>query len=106
MYIEILIAGFGGGVIRGLVGFIKHQYSYKNVGFRLPYFFVMMFLSGIIGILTALGINELGLDFLKISHISPALALIIGYAGGDFLENVYKIIIKKPDLYSESNEQE
>ncbi len=38
MYISILIAGFGGGVVRGLVGFIKHQYSYKNVGFRLPYF--------------------------------------------------------------------
>lgn len=36
MYIQILIAGFGGEVIRGLVGYIKHQYSYKNVGFNLP----------------------------------------------------------------------
>jgi hypothetical protein len=104
MYIQILVAGFGGGVIRGLVGYIKHQYSYKNVGFNLPYFFVMMFLSGMIGILTAVGINELGLDFLQISHISPALALIIGYAGGDFLENIYKIIVKKPDLYSASKD--
>lgn len=99
MYIQTLIAGFGGGVIRGLVGYIKHQYSYKNVGFKLPYFLAMMFLSGIVGFLTAAAINELGLDFLGVSYISPALALVIGYAGGDFLENIYKIIVKKPTLY-------
>ena len=99
MYIQILIAGFGGGVIRGLVGFIKHQFSYKNVGFNLPYFFNMMFLSGIVGLLSAVAVNELGLGFLGINYASPALALIVGYAGGDFLENIYKIIIKKPTLY-------
>lgn len=32
MYLYILIAGFGGGVLRGLVGFIKHQHAY----FQLP----------------------------------------------------------------------
>jgi len=25
VYFSILIAGFGGGVVRGLVGFVKHQ---------------------------------------------------------------------------------
>lgn len=100
MYTLILIAGFGGGAIRGLVGFIKHQYSYKNVGFHLPYFFAMMFLSGIIGLLTAVSIKELGMTFLGVDSISPALALIVGYAGGDFIENIYKIIVKKPSLYS------
>lgn len=100
MYILILIAGFGGGVLRGLVGFIKHQYSYKNVKFQLPYFFVMMFISGIIGLLTAAAIKELGINFLGIISLTPALAFVIGYAGGDFLENIYKIIIKKPSLYS------
>jgi len=100
MYIQILIGGFGGGVIRGLVGFIKHQYSYKNVGFRLPYFCNMMFLSGIIGLLAAVATKELGITFLGVNYISPALAFIIGYAGGDFLENIYKIIVKKPSLYS------
>lgn len=100
MYIQILIAGFGGGVIRGLVGYIKHQYSYKNVGFNLPYFFNMMFLSGIVGLLTAVAVNELGMGFLGVNYVSPTLAFIIGYAGGDFLENIYKIIIKKPSLYS------
>ena len=100
MYTLILIAGFGGGAIRGLVGFIKHQYSYKNVGFHLPYFFAMMFLSGIIGLLTAVSIKELGMTFLGVDSISPTLALIVGYAGGDFIENIYKIIVKKPSLYS------
>jgi len=29
----VILAGFGGGVIRGLVGFLKHKYSYKDVSF-------------------------------------------------------------------------
>ncbi len=100
VYLSILIAGFGGGLIRGLVGFIKHQYSYKNVSFNPAYFFTMIFISGVIGLLTAVAIKELGLTFLGLNYLTPALAFIIGYAGGDFLENVYKIIIKKPSLYS------
>ncbi len=99
MYILILIAGFGGGVVRGLVGFTKHQYSYKNVGFRLPYFLGMMFISGIIGLLSAIVTKELGITFLGMDYITPAIAFIIGYAGGDFIENLYKIFLKKPFLY-------
>ena len=99
MYLFIFIAGFGGGALRGLVGFIKHQYSYKNVEFKLPYFITMMFLSGVVGLLTAVTIKEAGINFLGLDYLSPALAFIIGYAGGDFLENIYKIIAKKPDLY-------
>ena len=97
MYFTILIAGFGGGVIRGLVGFIKHQYSYKNVGFNLPYFLGMAFLSGMIGLLSAVVIKEIGLTLL--GTFTPALSFIVGYAGGDFIENIYKIIIKKSSLY-------
>ena len=97
-YLSILIAGFGGGMVRGLIGYVKHQYSYKNVGFDIPYFFTMMFISGMIGVLTAVSIKEFGVDFLGIDGFSPALAFIIGYAGGDFLENVYKIITKKQTL--------
>lgn len=99
MYIAILIAGFGGGLLRGLVGFLKHQFSYKNVGFKLPYFLGMMFLSGIVGLLIAVAIKETGISFLGLDYLSPAIAFIIGYAGGDFLENLYKIIIKKSSLY-------
>ena len=99
MFIYIFIAAFGGGAIRGLVGFIKHQFAYKNVGFNLPYFLGMMFLSGIVGALATITIKEVGFTFSD--AFSPALAFIIGYAGGDFIENIYKIIIKKATIYEE-----
>ncbi len=95
-YIYILLAGFSGGAVRGLVGFIKHQFSYKNVGFKLPYFLGMASLSGIIGLVAALAVKEVGLTLGGV--FSPALSFIVGYAGGDFLENIYKIIIKKSSL--------
>lgn len=100
IYLSILIAGFDGGVVRGLVGFIKHRYSYKSVPFKLPYFLAMMFISGVVGVLTAIAIKELGLTFFGLTQLTPALAFVVGYAGGDFLENVYKTIIRKPSLYS------
>jgi len=106
MYLLVLIAGFGGGALRGLVGFIKHQYSYKGVKFELPYFLVMMFLSGIIGLLTTVAVKESGMIILDASSISPAIAFIVAYAGGDFLENIYKIIIKKSSLYSSPEDLE
>lgn len=100
IYLAVLLAGFGGGVVRGLVGFIKHQFAYKQVGFNLPYFIAMMLISGAIGFLTAVVVKELGLTFLGLPYLTPALAFVIGYAGGDFLENIYKIIFKKSSIYS------
>ncbi len=99
MYFLVLISGFGGGVVRGLVGFIKHQYAYKNVKFEIFYFLTMSFLSGVIGVLCAAAVKELGMTFLG-GYFTPAMAFVIGYVGGDFIENVYKIIIRKPSLYS------
>jgi len=98
MYFSLLIAGFGGGTVRGLLGFIKHQYSYKNVGFDLPYFFAMSFLSGIIGVLVAVAIANAGFNIAGVEYVSPGLAFIIGYAGGDFMESLYKIILEKFSL--------
>ena len=105
-YFYILIAGFGGGVVRGLVGFIKHQFSYKNVGFNLPYFLGMSFISGVVGLLVAMGVKETGFKILGTESFTPALAFIIGYAGGDFLENLYKIIIKKSSLFGVEQDKE
>ena len=99
MFIPIIISGFGGGMVRGLIGYVKHQYSYKNVGFKLPYFLVMSFISGVVGTLCATAVKELGMGFLGGTVTSP-MAFIIGYAGGDIIENVYKIIMKTPSLYS------
>lgn len=90
----ILIAGFTGGVVRGLVGFIKHHYSYKNVKFDLKYFSLTVFISGAIGFLTTISIHEVAWNF-NFDSFSPALALISGYAGGDILENLYKVLFKK-----------
>ena len=98
MYTYILIAGFGGGFLRGLVGYIKHQFSYKNVKFDLKYFIGMMFVSGAVGLMVAVAIRETGIKFLG-DELAPALAFIVGYAGGDFLENIYKIIVKKSSIY-------
>ena len=95
----ILIAGFIGGIIRGLMGYIKHKYSYKNVPFVLGSFLSTVFIAGGIGVITAITVRELGFSFLGIP-LTPAMALVIGYAGGDFLENIWKIITKNPELFS------
>ena len=97
MFIQIFIVGFAGGFVRGLVGFTKHQFSYKNVSFRPKYFLAMMFISGLVGTMAAIATRELG--FTLFGNFTPALAFVIGYAGGDFLENIYKIIVKKSNLY-------
>jgi len=94
---SIVVAAFGGGVLRGLVGFIKYQFSYKEVKFRPYYFLGMMLLSGIVGTVATIAIKEIG--FTLLDSFTPALAFIIGYAGGDFIENIYKIIIKKSSFY-------
>lgn len=96
MYFSIFVAGFLGGVLRGLVGWVKHYFSYKNVEFKPIYFLGMMLVSGIVGMVTAIAIKELGFNLL--GSFSPALAFVVGYAGGDFIENIYKIIIKRSSL--------
>jgi len=95
MYIYLLIAGFGGGMVRGLVGYLKNSLSYKNPEFNLPYFFGMAFISGIIGLLISAAMAQTGDQFITANSISPALSFIIGYAGGDFAEGVYKILLRK-----------
>ncbi|MFC1656637.1 hypothetical protein ACFL14_01560 [Patescibacteria group bacterium] len=97
MYWLILFTGFGGGLIRGLVGFIKYQYSYKDVKFQFGYFLFMIFLSGVVGVVSAaLLYNIMYLN----SASGPIFGFIAGYAGGDFIENIFKITMKKPSLYN------
>jgi hypothetical protein len=96
IYFSLLIAGFFGGVVRGLVGFTKHQLSYKNVPFDLKYFLVMSFISGIVGLMASISLKEAGLTLN--GAFTAALSFIIGYAGGDFLEGIYKIILDKAKL--------
>lgn len=96
MYLALLIAGFFGGVVRGLIGFLKHQFSYKSVPFDLKYFLGISFISGVIGMMASLSLKEVGLTLN--GNFTAALSFIIGYAGGDFLEGIYKIILDKAKL--------
>ncbi len=95
----ILLAGLLGGIIRGLVGYLKYRSSYKNTSFLLNYFLLSVGISGVVGLLAAWITNDLGLTFLGLASITPAIAVIVGYAGGDFIENLFKILTGKTSLY-------
>jgi len=93
------LAGFLGGTIRGVVGITKYTLSYKDVKMRWGYFAGTAVVSGLIGLVSAWVVKELGITFMGAEQLSPAIALIVGYAGGDFLENIFKIIAKEPILF-------
>lgn len=59
----------------------------------------MMALSGAIGLTAAWVTEDLGITFLGMDTITPAVALVIGYAGGDLIENVFKILMDKPTIH-------
>lgn len=99
--VTFFIAGFLGGVIRGIVGILKYALSYKDVKISWFYFGGMTLVSGFIGLIAAWVIKDMGIMFEGIESLSSALALVVGYAGGDFLENIFKVLMKKPILFKE-----
>ena len=98
------LAGFLGGAIRGVIGIIKYALSYKGVKMQWLYFGTVTTVSGLIGLTSAWIVQGLGVGFEGIGALSPAIALIVGYAGGDFLENIFKVLIKKPILFEQEKE--
>lgn len=92
-------AGFLGGMIRGIVGILKYSLSYKDVSIRPVYFGLTVFVSGLIGLICTWIIRDLGISFLGLNSVPMSLGIVFGYAGGDLLENIFKIIIKKPILF-------
>ncbi len=82
-----------------MIGFLKHKFSYKSVPFDMLDFFGTVFISGIVGVVCAAAVKEVG--FALENYFTPALSFIVGYAGGDFIENIYKLIIKRSSLYKE-----
>lgn len=93
-YISIILAGFGGGAVRSITGYYK-SLSFNNPKFDVKYFVMMILLSGFIGLVAAVVTKELDISILGISGFTPAIAFLVGYAGGDLLDNLYKIIIRK-----------
>lgn len=74
-----VIAGFVGGIARGLSSFLKNRKTGKAVKFNYGYFFSTVFISGILG-----GIAG------ALSESNWKTAFLAGYAGIDFIENLYK----------------
>ena len=101
--IILLVAGGFGGAVRGLMGFVKYRLSYKDVPFKPDYFLGTVGLSAFIGATVAWAIAGSGLKLPLVSQINPALAFIIGYAGGDFIENLYKILVKETSIFPTSS---
>ena len=84
--IEIFLAGFFGGIIRGLLGISKEYRTSptKKKNLRLDYIVVTLLASGGIGVLVSVFIFD-----------DVRFAILAGYAGTDFLENLYKIKMNK-----------
>jgi len=96
----VIVFGALGGAARGIVGYTKYYTSYKNVKFDWRYFGSMIGVSAAVGLAVVWALRESGISLVEGTSftINPSLALIIGYAGGDAIENLYKIILKKPVL--------
>ena len=86
--IEIFLAGFLGGVIRGLMGISKEIRSSptKKKSIRPEYIAITLLSSGGLGVLVGVFIAD-----------DIRFALLAGYAGTDFLEGLYKIKMGKKE---------
>ena len=86
--LEIFIAGFLGGIIRALVGLSKYitKTPSKKRKIRTDWLIVSLLTSGGLGLLAGVFIAD-----------DVRFALLAGYAGTDFIENIFKIKMKKRD---------
>lgn len=84
--LEIFVAGFLGGVIRGLLGVSKYltKTPAKKRRVRPEYLALTLLTSGGLGILAGVFIAD-----------DVRFALLAGYAGTDFVEGIFKIKMKK-----------
>ncbi len=74
-----VIAGFAGGLARGITGFLKRRRAGRKARFSYSYFLNTVFFSGILG-----GIAG------ALAESGWKTALLAGYSGMDFIENMYK----------------
>ena len=83
--IEIFLAGFLGGVIRGLVGVTKYMRATptRKRRVRKDWIVLSLLASGGLGLLVGVFISD-----------DVRFALLAGYAGTDFVEGLFKIKMK------------
>jgi hypothetical protein len=77
-----LVFGALGGLGRACVGVLKAYRRKEKLSWK--YFFITLFSSAVVGAVAALLVTD---DY--------RFAVLVGYAGMDILENVYKIYNKK-----------
>ena len=81
MFATYAVCGFLGGLVRGLVGITKSAaVSPKEFVLSWRYFIFTLFVSGVVGIMAGV-----------LSDGDWKLALLAGYAGTDFIENLYRL---------------
>ncbi len=78
---------------------MKYMTSYKDVEIRPYYFSGAVLLSGVVGYVSAWVAQDVAHIFLEIDALPLSLAVIAGYAGGDLIENIFKIGMKEPNLF-------
>ena len=87
-YLIYLLAAFTGGIIRGLVGFVKNKTIEKANHFKPEYFLITIVISGIVGAAAEiLADTEWQVSFLA-GGVYPERSR---RTGTDFIENLYKI---------------
>ena len=89
-FLHLILAGFVGGLVRGLVGIskkIRDKEPDETVEISRQYLAITLLSSGGIGLLVGVLVSD-----------DVRFALLAGYAGTDFLENAYKIKMRQQNL--------
>lgn len=80
----VLLAGFAGGLLRGILGIAKDLVTKKDVTINWLWFGITIAVAGIIGVITASFFS----DDLRIAALG-------GYSGSDLIEGIFKLKINQ-----------
>ena len=80
----LALFGFIGGLVRAVLGLLKHYSINKKTKFKINYLIITLIGSAIIGMFASLAITT-----------NYTVSLISGYMGIDVIENLVKVYKKK-----------
>ncbi len=84
----LALAGFAGGLVRGVVGILKAVRQGRKI--RKRYFLATVLASALIGVIAAMFVEN-----------DVKFSILAGYVGGDFIESLYKVRFR--EKYRPSN---